>query len=256
MTTPAPSGTLVVRDNDTLGREFHNLGPADLVLGRIRLKPSEEFMLLDLLERGVRLFPSALAQQACRSKVFQALLFAPFMLPHTLGIHDRHDMLAAVNLYDRKKISRVITKLDRKNAGLGIHLWAGVEDVYNQASLGILPFPFVLQPFRPDSHDIRVIILADYLEAYERDNPHNFRNNLHCGGRSRPCELMPEQLQLCRNVMARGKFPYAHLDLMVKGSETFLAEINLRGGIRGAKITPAEYKGRIEAIHDRAASLT
>ena len=255
MIASSPSGKRIIRDNTTLRREFHNLGSNDLVLGRIRLKPSEEFMLLDLLERGVHLFPSALAQQACRSKVFQSLLFSPFMLPHTMGIHDRHDILNAVNLYDQAKIGRVITKLDRKNAGLGIHLWNGVEDVYNQASLGVLPFPFVLQPFLPDSRDIRVIILADYLEAYQRDNPDNFRNNLHCGGESKPCELTPEQLQLCRAVMARGKFPYAHLDLMVCGTDTFLAEINLRGGIRGAKITPDEYKSRIDQIHSRTANF-
>ena len=251
---PQPPAGRIIRDNDTLYRKFADLGPHDIVVGRIRLKPSQEFMLLDLVERGVRLIPSALSQQACRSKVFQALLFAPFMLPHTLAIHDRHDMLKAVNLYDREKISRVITKLDRKNAGLGIHLWSGVEDAYNQASLGVLPFPFVLQPFQPGSTDIRVIIIDDYLEAYQRDNPHNFRNNLHCGGESRSCRLTPEQLQLCRAVMERGKFPYAHIDLMVRDNETYLAEINLRGGIRGAAITPARYQARIEKIHARLLS--
>ena len=244
----------IIRDNNTLAQKYHNLGPGDLVLGRVRLKPSEEFMLLDLLERGVRLFPSALAQQSCRSKVFQALLFAPQMLPYTIAVHDQHDMLAAVNLYGEKGIRQVITKLDRKNAGLGIHLWAGVEDVYNQSALGSLPFPFVLQPFQADSHDVRVIILGDYLEAYQRENIHNFRNNLHCGGHSQPCELSAEQLKICREVMARGKFPYAHLDLMVSGDKTFLAEINLGGGIRGAKIGPAEYKKRIDEIHCRAAA--
>ncbi len=247
---PSPAGR-IIKDNDTLRREFHNLGSGDVVLGRIRLRPSEEFMLLDLRERGVRLLPSALAQQLSRSKVMQAMLFASFMLPHTLAVHDQHELLAAVNVYGREGIGRVITKLDRKNAGLGIHLWSGVEDVYNQAALGSLPFPFVLQPFWPDSSDVRVVVLDDYLEAYQRENPHNFRHNLHCGGKSRSCELSAVQLELCRAVMARGGFPYAHLDLMVRGEDTFLAEINLRGGIRGAKISPREYRCRIDKIHQK-----
>ena len=50
--------------------------------------------------------------------------------------------------------------------------------------------------------------------------------------------------------MQRGKFPYAHLDLMVTGSgETYLSEINLRGGIKGAVITSQEYMEKIDAIH-------
>ena len=216
------------------------------------MKPSEEFLLLDLVERGVVLYPPALAQQVCRSKVHQAEIFSRFMLPHTRAIHDQHDILAAVNLYDQHGISKVVTKLDRKNAGMGIHLWQSIEDVFAQASLGVLPFPFVVQPFLAQSRDIRVIILGDYREAYSRHNPNNFRNNLHCGGRSEPFVLSGEQWRLCHTVMERGKFPYAHIDLMVHGVTSYLAEINLRGGIRGAAITPVAYREKMEALHSEA----
>ena len=60
-----------------------------------------------------------------------------------------------------------------------------------------------------------------------------------------------EQLALCKRVMARGKFPYAHLDLMIQeNGETHLAEINLRGGIKGAQICGKDYSLKVEKIHD------
>ncbi len=241
----------IITTNQVLRQEYHTLQKGDYVIGRVRVKETEEHLLLDLVERGIVLFPSALSQHLCRSKTFQALLFAGDMLPLTCPIHDQHDMLETVNLYHEHGVGKVVTKDDRKNAGMGIHLWANVEEVFTHSSLGSLPFPFVIQPFAENSSDIRVILLGKYREAYSRTNPHNFRNNLHCGGQSTPCELKDDQWNLCTQVMERGKFPYAHIDLMVlESGETCLAEVNLRGGIKGARISPAEYKKRIKDIHD------
>jgi len=59
-------------------------------------------------------------------------------------------------------------------------------------------------------------------------------------------------LDICCRVMERGRFPYAHLDLIItREGKSYLGEINLRGGIRGAKITPGEYQARVEAIHEQ-----
>jgi ribosomal protein S6--L-glutamate ligase len=246
-----PSATpRIITTNQILRQEYHTLQRGDIFIGRLRLKTTEEHLLLDLLERGIILFPSALSQHLCRSKVFQAHIFGRQMLPLTMPVHDQHDTLEIVNLYQKNGINRVVTKLDRKNAGMGIHLWHNVEDVFSHATLGSLPFPFVIQPFAENSRDIRVIILDDYIESYARHNPNNFRNNLHCGGQSTPCEISGEQLDFCHQVMGRGKFPYAHIDLMIgESGETYLAEINLRGGIKGAQISPAEYNRRVEEIH-------
>ena len=88
-----------------------------------------------------------------------------------------------------------------------------------------------------------MIILDDHLEAYERSNPYNFRNNLHCGGKSAPYSLPDQQIQFCRKVMQRGAFPYAHLDLMLtQDGDHHLMEINLRGGLKGARISGKEYQ--------------
>jgi ribosomal protein S6--L-glutamate ligase len=52
--------------------------------------------------------------------------------------------------------------------------------------------------------------------------------------------------------MQRGSFPYGHIDLMVTPQgNSFLAEINLRGGIRGARITPEEYRARLDSCHQQ-----
>ena len=243
----------IIRDNRSLRVQYDSLSNGDIVIGRIRVRPLEEALLLDLVERGVKIFPSARAQLASRSKTFQTLLFSSFMPPHTRAVHDIHDLLQVLNHYGESGISRVVTKQDRSNAGMGIHLWHSIEDVYSQASFGVLPFPFVVQPFCSGSRDIRVVLLGDYVEAYWRKNPYNFRNNLHFGGESNPCDLSRKHMALCGEIMERAGFPYAHIDLMVTDHyETYLAEINLRGGIRGARISPAEYRAKVEAIHETA----
>ena len=50
--------------------------------------------------------------------------------------------------------------------------------------------------------------------------------------------------------MGRARFPYGHIDIMVTSDErSFIAEINLRGGIRGAKISSDEYGTKVENFH-------
>ncbi len=243
---------LVIRDNSTLRAQYNSLRKGDIIVGRLRLRASEESLLFDLKERGVHLIPPGLSQLASRSKALQAALFAPYMLPLTRAIHCHHDLIEAFSDYQRNSATPVVTKLDRRNAGMGVHLWQSVEEVFTHASLGNIPYPFVLQPFEPDGHDIRVVFLGDYIEAYRRHNPHNFRNNMHHGGQSEPYELAAEQVELCRLVMARGRFPYGHLDIIVtKEGKSYLGEINLRGGIRGAQIAPEEYRKKVEALHQQ-----
>jgi ribosomal protein S6--L-glutamate ligase len=241
---------LVITDNATLRAQYDSLQTGDIIVGRLRLRESEESLLLDLSQRGVHLIPSALSQLASRSKTLQAALFGPFMLPLTRPIHAHHDLVRAIGDYRKNEIDAVVTKLDRRNAGMGVHLWRSVEEVFTHASLGSIPYPFVLQPFVPDCHDIRAIFLGGYSEAYQRHNPHNFRHNLHHGGESRTCSLAAEQETLCRRVMNRGIFPYAHLDLLVtREGKSYLSEINLRGGIRGAAISSEEYREKVETVH-------
>lgn len=243
---------VIIRDNQTLANCYQQLKKNDIICGRICLKPGEEHLLLDLLARGIHLIPSALSQLASRSKTFQTRIFSDFMLPGTLPIYDNHALLSASSLYRQKQYTKVILKCDRKNAGLGIHIFSDIEELHNRICGGSLPFPFVIQPFQVDYRDIRVIILGDYLEAYERVNPGNFRKNLHCGGKSIPYTLGDQQRILCDQVMRRGEFPYAHLDLMLTDSgKCLLTEINLRGGLRGAKICGREYQAKLDLLHEQ-----
>ncbi len=216
------------------------------------MRAHEEHLLLDLSARGVHLIPSASSQMASKSKTYQANIFSPWMVPQTSAIYNVHHLLETVNRYQENDISKVVVKHDRKNAGLGILLYSSIEDVYNQAANNALSFPFVIQPFIDNSEDIRVIIIDNYIEAYKRSNPKNFRNNLHCGGIATPYTLAKEDLIFCREVMTRGDFPYGHLDLMqTEEGKIYLAEINLRGGIRGAKITSTDYKEKVTELEQK-----
>ncbi|GEM_PF-135635 len=236
--------------NKEFREKFSTLGENDVLIGLLNIKPSEEYLFLDLVERGVKIFPSAISQLISRSKCLQASVYKEFMVPLTFVARDKHDMVQMINTYGKYNIGAVITKQNRFNCGLGIHKWESIEQVYNQACFGGLTYPFVVQPFVEGIKDVRVVILGDYIEAYWRHNPNTFRNNLFFGGNFGGYELSKDQLILCEKVMKRGKFPYAHIDLMVKDDgTTYLSEINLRGGLKGARISTAEYELRIKAIH-------
>lgn len=242
---------VIVYDNETLRKKYNDLQAGDLVVGRVRCRPEEEYILFDLADRGVKMVPSPISQLVCRSKVFQATIFSSWMLPGTVAVHDIHQLQNIMQLIEDNE-SGFVTKLDRKNAGMGVFRWPSLEDIFNQVSLGVLPFPFVIQKFVPQCRDIRVVVLGDFVESYWRINDTNFRNNLHFGGTSKSCQLTGAQWSLCQEVMTRGKFPYAHLDLMVtEEGDTFLAEINLRGGTKGAKIGSADYREKIADIHQK-----
>ncbi|HDZ75911.1 MAG TPA: hypothetical protein ENH42_00680 [Desulfobacteraceae bacterium] len=240
----------IIHDNKTLFESFEELSAGDIVIGRVRLRPGEEHLLLDLVARGVVLFPSATSQLCSRSKVFQARLLGRFMIPGTAPVYDMHDMMCLVSEYGKQGVERVVCKIDRANGGLGVLLYSSIEEVYSQAVLGVLRFPFVAQPFQEECCDVRVVMLGDTVDAYQRHNPHNFRHNLHCGGTGSPWVLSAEQAEFCHKVMARSGFPYAHIDLLLSPAGDFrLTEINLRGGLRGARICQDDYDRAVEKIH-------
>ena len=243
--------TTIIHDNSQFHLHFQELDSSSIVCCRLRLLPGEEHILVDLQHRGVTLIPSATSQLASRSKVHQARIFRDYMLPDTLAVYDNNQLLAATSTYRQRNIGEVVVKQDRRNGGTGIHRFRDIEDVYNQAGVGPLTFPLVLQPLVKEFRDIRLIILGDYIEAYERLNPCNFRHNLHCGGHARSIRPDEGLIDFCRQVMARGDFPYGHLDLMLMDGGVYLTEINLRGGLRGAAIDSVAYRGAIDRLHEQ-----
>jgi len=243
---------VVIKDNQSLFNQYHSLQAGDIICCRIRLKPGEEHLLLNLSERGITAIPSLTSQLCSRSKAFQTRLFSWAMLPGTMVIYTIHDLLRASGHYGTCGFTKVILKQEGKNGGIGVLLFNNIEDIYTQSVAGVHRFPYVIQPFIKNFRDLRVILLDDYLEAYERINAGSFRHNLHCGGSSRPASLTTEQLQLCHNIMDQGGFPYAHIDLLISEDDaTYFTEINLRGGLRGAAIDNATYQEQIDRIQER-----
>jgi ribosomal protein S6--L-glutamate ligase len=94
-------------------------------------------------------------------------------------------------------------------------------------------------------------MIGGYQEAYIRHNPHNLRRNLAAGGLSRSFKLNEGTSAFCQQVMKRGRFPYAHIDLMITEDDTcYLSEIALNGGIKGAAIDRQELEQKKKAIID------
>jgi ribosomal protein S6--L-glutamate ligase len=236
-----------IRSITELRRRYAELAAGDLVLGPLAVKPGEEIILLDLHDRGVAFFPPLLAQAVVRAKSAQARVLCGYMLPGTFVAHDLPDLAAHLN--DAHMSGPVVSKRDRVHLGLGVSLWPNLETLHSLAVVQPLPFPLVVQPFLAGARDFRVVVVGEYSEAYERLNPEGFRKNLFHGGTFAPMEAGPELLSFCRRAMARGKFPYAVLDVLISpAGEMFLSEINFHAGLKGSQLGQAEYRRRVDAL--------
>ena len=227
-----------IKSNRELKKLYHELKSGDIFTGTLSSGHLKQSIMVDLLERGVHCFPSFLSQALSNSKAAQAFVLKNKMLPDTCVIVRRTDLIEAINQYNKNKIVPVVTKEDHMHCGYGIRKWETVENLYSHMALSASSYPFVLQPFLKNFTDIRIIIVKDYIEAYVRYNSNNFRMNISAGGVSYPYELDNDKEKFCRSIMERGKFPFAHIDLLITESGNYyLSEIALNGGIKGASIS-------------------
>ena len=234
---------MIITRFSQLIQNYHALGDGDVFVGKVPASHLKSTLLADLTDRGVRLLPSATAQQLNASKVAQAFVLANWMVPHTLAITRRKELLDAVTHYNALGIDTAVTKMDRLHCGHGICKWDNLETLYGCLAFHQTVYPFVLQPFITVSADVRVILVGDYYEAYARTNANNFRKNLATGGQHRRHNLSTEQIDVCHTVLERSRMPYAHIDLLVASdSAIYLSELRLNGGIQGAKITWNQLK--------------
>ncbi len=239
----------IIRSITDFRTRYPTLAAGDLVLGLLAIKSGEEIKLIDLHDRGVVFFPEILAQLMSRSKAAQAEVLGKFMVPGTFVAYGRADL--AAHLSASGYAGRVVCKTDKAHLGLGVSLWPTLEALVSLAGLQDLAYPLVVQPFVEGARDLRAVFVGEYAEAYERVNPYSFRKNLFQGGSSHPVSLNPEQVDFCRRVMARGKFPYAVLDLLLSPEgEIFLSEINLKGGLKGSQLGQAEFRARARQLEE------
>ena len=240
---------MIITSAKELMARYDEVGQGDIFVGKLGAGELKSFLLVDLLERGVCCVPSPLSQIISGSKVIQALLLNKWMLPNTLVISRRKNLIDAITRYNRLGIESVITKEDRMHCGFGIRKWDSVETLYSFVSMSESSYPFILQPFKENITDIRVVVAGDYIEAYTRHNPDNFRMNMAAGGSSRPFLLDEEKEKLCRAVMDRGRFPFAHIDILIDSDgKCYLSEIALNGGIKGAAIDRVELDKKKEEV--------
>ncbi|RLB81870.1 MAG: hypothetical protein DRH24_08570 [Deltaproteobacteria bacterium] len=248
---------MIIRSSKELKAKYYDLGPGDIFIGMLTYKHLKRSVLIDLLERGVSCFPSPLSQTLNRSKAAQVLVLKKWMLPHTFVITRRADLIDIINKYNRLGIASVITKEDRLHCGYGIRKWDTIETMYSFMALSESSYPFVIQPFLENFTDVRVIIAGDYLEAYVRHNPNNFRMNVSMGGKIYPYEVDKDMEEFCHVAMEQGKFPYAHMDLLITDNgKYYLSEIALNGGIKGSRISRKELDQKKQNIIEKSAAIS
>ena len=240
---------MIVKSNRELKALYHELSAGDVFIGNLSMKFLKHPMLIDMLERGICCLPSPLSQILNSSKATQAFVLKEWMLPLTVAIRRRSDLIEAVNTFNKHNIGLVVTKQDGMHCGHGIRRWDTIETLYSFIALSESSYPFVLQPFREKFTDVRAIIVGDYVEAYTRYNPHNFRANITLGAIGSPIEMDEKMEAFCRSVMQRGKFPFAHIDLMLlENNECYVSEIALNGGVKGARISREVLDQKKEAL--------
>ncbi len=243
---------MIISSIKELMDNYEDIGSGDIFAGIVGADRMKQFLLIDLIERGVLCVPSPLSQIISGSKVVQALFLNNRMIPDTRAILRRRDLIDAVSCYNRHKIGFVITKQDRMHCGFGIRKWDSIEILYSFMSMSDSSYPFILQPFIENFTDIRVIVAGDYIESYTRYNPDNFRMNMAAGGKSSPFALDEDKKSFCKAVMKRGKFPFAHIDIMVTAdNKCYLSEIALNGGLKGAVISREDLEEKKQAIIDK-----
>jgi glutathione synthase/RimK-type ligase-like ATP-grasp enzyme len=246
---------MIIKGNGELKTLYNELSSGDVFIGNLSIKHLKHPLLIDMLERGVRCLPSALSQILNSSKVAQAFILSDWMLPFTFVIPRRTDLMAAVNAFNAQRFGPAVTKQDRMHCGHGIRRWESIENLYSFMALSESAYPFVVQPFQERFTDVRVIVVDDYVEAYTRYNPTNFRVNLAAGGTGTPYRLNGGQEAFCRSAMQRGKFPFAHLDLMIlENGKCYLSEIALNGGIKGARIDRPALDRKKQALLEQLAN--
>lgn len=245
---------MIIRGTRELKKTFHQLGPSDIYIGPITTKYLESYKMIDLLERGVTCLPFCLSQTLSMSKIAQALIFKEWMAPLTLVITRRIELLNAISLYNKHGIGQVVTKEDQKHCGHGVRRWDNIETLYSILGLEESSYPFVVQPLLTNFRDVRAIIIGDYIEAYTRENPFNFRCNLSAGGTSTPHTLTEKQIEFSKKIMERGKFLFAHIDLLIlENNVMYLSEIALSGGLKGAVIDHQELAEKKQQLLDTIA---
>ncbi|MFO8083914.1 MAG: hypothetical protein R6U27_06300 [Desulfobacterales bacterium] len=228
---------MMIKGLRKLKHSFDQLSKRDIYIGSVTAKHLEYSMMIDLLEREVTCLPFCLSQLLSGSKTSQALILKEWMHPLTRVITRRIELLNTISFYNKNGVGPVVTKEDQKHCGHGVRLWNNIENLYSILGLEDSSYPFVVQPFVDNFTDVRVIIVGEYIEAYTRENPYNFRCNLSAGGMSKVYDLSRNEIDFCKKIMERGKFLYAHIDLMVFDNGVIqLSEIALNGGLKGAKI--------------------
>jgi ribosomal protein S6--L-glutamate ligase len=239
---------MIIHNNSEFRKKFNHLKKGDAFIGNLVFRPGEEFKAIDLISRGVIVFPSLQAQFLSRSKVLQAEILGNFMLKDTFVAYKSLDIVQHLPAYARH--GEVICKRDSRHLGLGLSKWNSLEDLQSLAAMETLPYPLVVQPFLREARDLRLLIIEDYCEAYEKTNPYSFRKNLAYGGKAFKVEIYPGLEEFCRRIMRRGNFPYAILDVLVDKNDNYhLSEISLKGGLTGSSMGQQEFIRRKKQVN-------
>jgi len=249
-----PRARRVITSARELWRALPDLAAGDVVVGRVPMRPGQERLLAVLAERGVCFVPSLQAQLLSRSKALQAAFLADFMVPGTSVLHCREDLLALMGRPGPLHHGEIVVKRDQGNAGGGVFFLAGLESLFTHLEFAQERevYPVVVQPMIEDAADMRVVVLGEELDVYQRHSACSRRRNLHCGGTAQPVAPDEALVDFCRQVMRRAGFPYGCLDLLRDGSgRCHLLEINLRGGLRGSRFDQRRYLEAVEATHQR-----
>lgn len=200
-----------------------------------------------LLEKGgLRLFNSAAAVELCDDKMTTAIWLAAHdvPMPYTMPGLLCYDPAAIISPAMYGEVERrlgypFVMKTSYGSLGKGVML------VENRAQFEALSreykcCPHLYQRFISESagRDVRVIVVGGRpIAAMERHNPHDFRSNIELGGVATPYAVDSSIEALCERVVEVLGLDYCGIDLLRRGDEYLVCEVNSNAFFGGMERT-------------------
>lgn len=213
-----------------------------------------------LQSEGVKVFDNnLLVHQYSIDKVNDIIKLASgsIPLPHTFYARGFEEYAAKANEIGYP----VVVKSVRSGKGVGVfkidneaeleHLVSGLK------SQGKDPKSYIIQEFIPYIHDLRVLVIGDYVTAMKRIPPKDdFRANFSLGGTVEKFDLDDDTRELALRALSQVDMSVGGVDVLItEDGNKYILEVNHSAGFAGMEEATGQNIGKIYVEHALAKAV-
>lgn len=245
-----------VRNNFLILEEILSINPDVVILRGVlnSIKPIAT-VVSHLKNRGVRVFDNNLLNHLYSIDKISDIL----KLSSTEGIPLPDTFYArSFEKYTEKASSigyPVVVKSVRSGKGAGVYKLENEEElktlILKLESLEKDPKSFILQKFIPYVHDLRVLIIGDFVVAMKRIPPEgDFRANFSLGGTVERFELDESTAELAKRALGAIGMSVGGVDILITDDGAkYVLEVNHSAGFTGMELATSSNIGKIYVEH-------